>query len=459
MYRRAGRVVLCALSLAFAGRAAAVSPSFDCAKARTGVERAVCVDQVLSELDRHLADVYQKALLGQTRESRARLVAEQRRWIADRDHRCVCDGIRTCLVDAYRLRIAQLRGDRFSVASCQAVADAWRPLSKSHPDQWPLDALSKDAGGRVRLVEAERIEHESGLASWAERQIPPVRLPEGLNDELHGLQMYGWAQIQRIPGTHRYALDVTEGTARCVRSWHFDVAQDGSATLTQLPPNIAGGDETSGCGAVRSIGTVDGQAVHVEEWYDRTSSTRSSMTVATWDGSAFSTACQIEFRYAPLFDRNTIDSWTDCSEPKCEPFHVDGPRIVESVQKDGPAAAAREFVARLTPEQRQHYLRGATEPEPIDAADAAQEKICPADFAGGLTKEAPLALPVVVDGRLYEVRVGHQTSGWRWYADWSLSFFTVEKDGRRTPAGEIAVGIHKGRVLEAVVSPLPWPRP
>ena len=48
--------------LSIAGIATARAASFDCAKARTGVEKAVCADPQLSEYDERIAAAYQRAL-------------------------------------------------------------------------------------------------------------------------------------------------------------------------------------------------------------------------------------------------------------------------------------------------------------------------------------------------------------------------------------------------------------
>jgi uncharacterized protein len=76
-------------------------PSFDCARASTATENAICSSGILSDLDRQLSSAYAplKAQPG---------VAEaQRAWIRQRD---TCGGSAVCIEQAYSTRIAVLSG-------------------------------------------------------------------------------------------------------------------------------------------------------------------------------------------------------------------------------------------------------------------------------------------------------------------------------------------------------------
>ncbi|UYN93159.1 MAG: DUF4163 domain-containing protein [Enhydrobacter sp.] len=86
-------------------------PSFDCARASTAVERAICEDAALGRADRDLAAAY--AALGGRLNGAARdhLRQDQLRWIAARNDACAhdTDGIAVCLKNRYGARIANLR--------------------------------------------------------------------------------------------------------------------------------------------------------------------------------------------------------------------------------------------------------------------------------------------------------------------------------------------------------------
>lgn len=64
-------------------------PSFDCGKAATSVEQAICADAALSRQDLELARLVREVRHGHaTLDARAELLALQRRWLRERDARC-----------------------------------------------------------------------------------------------------------------------------------------------------------------------------------------------------------------------------------------------------------------------------------------------------------------------------------------------------------------------------------
>jgi len=89
--------------------------SFDCQKATTAIEKLVCSDARLSELDGKLADVYRRALSIAARPDA--LKAEQRAWLTA--ERAKCADV-ACLRETYQRRIIALR----NVADAGFVAPA-----------------------------------------------------------------------------------------------------------------------------------------------------------------------------------------------------------------------------------------------------------------------------------------------------------------------------------------------
>jgi uncharacterized protein len=80
--------------------------SFDCSKATTNIERMVCSDIELSELDSRLADAYQRNLTGS--DSAEQLRMEQRLWLRDVRNRCPSID---CLRRAYQHRLEALANE------------------------------------------------------------------------------------------------------------------------------------------------------------------------------------------------------------------------------------------------------------------------------------------------------------------------------------------------------------
>jgi uncharacterized protein YecT (DUF1311 family) len=84
---------------------ASVRPSFNCARARTRGEIAVCNSSELAALDRQMANFYGSAYRGADRDAKALLERTRSRFLTYRD-RCRNDA---CVADAYRGRISEIR--------------------------------------------------------------------------------------------------------------------------------------------------------------------------------------------------------------------------------------------------------------------------------------------------------------------------------------------------------------
>ncbi len=78
----------------------AFAVSFDCSKASTFIEKAICSDPLLGKLDDALSSNY-KAMLGADGISKNTVRQEQRMWLANRN-KCTNN---KCLIDMYRKRV------------------------------------------------------------------------------------------------------------------------------------------------------------------------------------------------------------------------------------------------------------------------------------------------------------------------------------------------------------------
>ena len=85
--------------VAFAGAA-----SFDCTKAQSRIEKAICADQELSDLDEYLGRYYDAAR-STLRESASCLAADQKQWLSAVRNKC---GDAACLKKVYLERLSEL---------------------------------------------------------------------------------------------------------------------------------------------------------------------------------------------------------------------------------------------------------------------------------------------------------------------------------------------------------------
>jgi uncharacterized protein YecT (DUF1311 family) len=82
-------------------------PSFDCSKASTPVELAICSDTRLSEIDANVALIFKEAL--SEVEDKNTFRAEQRQWLVQRDRECTqAADIKLCLAQHYVNRLKQI---------------------------------------------------------------------------------------------------------------------------------------------------------------------------------------------------------------------------------------------------------------------------------------------------------------------------------------------------------------
>lgn len=96
------RVLSWTVLAVFASTAQAVS--FDCQKAKSFVEKAICQDSVLSDLDDELGALYQSAMDSSSKPAAAALKKQQMKWLSQRD---TCQ-TNACVKKSYQKRIIDL---------------------------------------------------------------------------------------------------------------------------------------------------------------------------------------------------------------------------------------------------------------------------------------------------------------------------------------------------------------
>lgn len=86
-----------------------IQPSFDCSKAKTNSEKAICRNAELAALDGQLAGVYQKLIKAGDQKMRE----SQRYWMKKRDDSIVSKSDQEAivvLIDLYKMRLRELEG-------------------------------------------------------------------------------------------------------------------------------------------------------------------------------------------------------------------------------------------------------------------------------------------------------------------------------------------------------------
>jgi len=93
---------------------------FDCSKASIPVEKSICSDSRLSELDDLLIKAYKKAMANATASEMDVLKSQQRAWLANVRNKCQ-DSV--CLVQVYNERLTSLNSATASDTSTEGLKD------------------------------------------------------------------------------------------------------------------------------------------------------------------------------------------------------------------------------------------------------------------------------------------------------------------------------------------------
>lgn len=99
---------IAALALVLLALPALAQPSFDCAKASTVVERAICKSADLGKADREMAALYSALIARLAGPAKDHLTKDQARWNGNRAAACTAE-LEQCLQGKYASRIERLK--------------------------------------------------------------------------------------------------------------------------------------------------------------------------------------------------------------------------------------------------------------------------------------------------------------------------------------------------------------
>jgi uncharacterized protein len=100
--------------------------SFDCGKAQTNIEKAICEEPALSHLDEQLGSLYLKVRGAGAHELKAQIIREQKGWVRQRNRQCG-DADIDCLKSIYSEQINWLTNIPPLYAACQKIQESLKP--------------------------------------------------------------------------------------------------------------------------------------------------------------------------------------------------------------------------------------------------------------------------------------------------------------------------------------------
>lgn len=138
---------------------ASTAASFDCTKASTSVEKAICSSPKLSLLDVNLDEKYREAMRASPSDLQNRIRDDQRRWLRTTRNTCTNN---PCLARAYSLRLEELEDLLDRLARRATLADL---REKANTPEYPRSA------GAERQSPDEQVTQRSSANSSAPTQI------------------------------------------------------------------------------------------------------------------------------------------------------------------------------------------------------------------------------------------------------------------------------------------------
>jgi uncharacterized protein len=137
-------------ALSLAAPLVAQSPGFDCAKATTGQEKAICDSPQLSQADAGMTAAYRNLLAAVPPEIQAEVRQNQRAWLHTRLALCNPDSgpanFNGCLLNAENSRTTTLKG---MVAIHKGITFVWRSIYLTAPDSPEVAQTMKERGGET----------------------------------------------------------------------------------------------------------------------------------------------------------------------------------------------------------------------------------------------------------------------------------------------------------------------
>lgn len=172
----------------------APQPSFDCTGATQAVERLICSDPALADLDRALGESYDAALASGSGEARAALRAEQRAWTRNRSSACgieddpPADAARAagCLAALYRARLGDLQpGEPSGPGAPRQSGYGWLmgdwtvgAIRTAPPDDARAEAARAQVGRLLHFAEAPIATLGGAACSFPRYHAEPSPGPE-----------------------------------------------------------------------------------------------------------------------------------------------------------------------------------------------------------------------------------------------------------------------------------------
>lgn len=414
---------------------------FDCTKATTGVEKAICASPRVSALDGQLGDAFRTALKNHPDDADA-LKLDQRHWLASRDATLSAypslAKAEPRVVSYYEARINFLKG--LDATNWPKPFDALRSaLAKLPASGVKIPDDFAKAGVDIHVAEAVQMETPAAF---------PWQADATLGDALKNLESY--AGYRKLPGSDISSLWSMGGTAHCWTETTFRI-QGKQATAVDPPTLWTGLD----CMTDHGIARIGGNPVAYT--VGNASADEASFETSVWNGKAFGPDEMLLMR----FDHVLKTEASACAPGKaaCDDFAklamTAATRFDRSPQKGtlDTAFAPSDKAAYAALLKAAHASNG-----PLDK-DGQPPELPLLEGAGGhmtgYSSDAE-AFPLVFRGETLLALIDHGHVGWRVNNDWMVAAWRL-RNGALEPVAAAYVSVNRDKLLLAAPVPAPPP--
>ncbi|WP_369930913.1 lysozyme inhibitor LprI family protein [Xanthomonas sp. NCPPB 2632] len=430
-------VLLCSPVLAHAA-------GFDCAKAGTPVEKAICASPKVSALDGELGQAFRAALSAHPGMADA-LKLDQRHWLAERDA-AVWSQLRQApgkplpdTVGGYRERIDVLKGlDTPAPAPLDRIRAALGKASDGSRDV--LDQLGEHGVPVTRAKEMD-LEKPGDFPYQPDKAVAAALAAAD-----------GSAQWRKLPGSPVSAVASLQGTMHCWEETPFRI--EGTKAIAVEAPASWGAD----CMSTHDLAKIGD--TYVALWQAYPSPDEMILQTAVWEGKAFGKDARLVAR----FDHALSVKGSACA-PKQSPCDDFATTAMASVTRYDRSPMAATLARNLTGKDKATYdalVAAAKGGKSMAKADGGMSPALP-DFGTGYVdgvmaeySEDADVFPLTFRGETLLGYIDHGHVGWRVNNDWIVSAWRLKGDALE-PVASVYVEVKRGAFLLSSMVPVPPP--
>jgi uncharacterized protein YecT (DUF1311 family) len=433
--------ILCVrtIVLAFSLTASAVyARNLDCNKTQDAVEKGICADSRLRDLNQQMSTEYAAALTSSI-VAKDVLKADQLQWIVERDilarfWQFPRDGsgdsgtASSFLALAYAARIGLLHSlveRRTPLEPAKTIAEALRPWYGRIIGDDLMGVLSSH-NSSIRLPARKYL---SELDKNTPLSTPPDRLLDKLHDE-----------FQLNPGAIIMTVDVFSDSGYGA-VWGVGPTPDCQDVIVFIR-NSAGIEQPiptpdilyDNCGHVTgSIATISGKPVAIREEFHPT---EIELAFQAWQDGAWSMAGALRLRFAEK-DAPVVAA---CGQKRCAAVQLLADKLITRFRHH-PVPGVLDIA--LTPAEKQQFARMVqlNESGKLPKFAAHRPRLT------GFARDA-VDFPAKLNGQLVMGRIGHSHFIWSDYDEWVVGFWSLKKDELQ-PVGRALTEVSQAQLLFA----------